>query len=371
MDSWRLIRSAPADGFTNMAVDEAILIAHSQGHVPPTVRLYAWEPPAISTGYFQRVAHDVDLDACARAGIGVVRRLTGGRAVLHADEVTYSVVVAEAGLQNAAASDGIVASAPFQKSVRGFGPPNPPSSGGLGGRTPYEPVNRTTSPTGPTGPAGLMPPEEPPEPQIANCKLQIANCEMPAAGTGPAPGGAAVMAAYRMLSGGLIAGLARLGVEAWLAPGQRPLGGPAGADCFAAAAQCDLVARPPHPADPPGEVTHHAPHTTQHAGPALKICGSAQVRRQGVILQHGALPLALRVAAPYWRQAGAPPHATDLERLLGRRPTWEEVAEALAAGFAEALSLPLVAGELTSEERALSEQLRREKYATDAWNLRR
>jgi lipoate-protein ligase A len=90
--SWRLIRSAPADGATNMAVDEAILRAVVDGRVPPTLRFYAWEPPCLSLGRSQEVA-DVDLDALRAAGYGLVRRPTGGKAILHIGELTYSVIV--------------------------------------------------------------------------------------------------------------------------------------------------------------------------------------------------------------------------------------------------------------------------------------
>ncbi|MBO8129307.1 MAG: lipoate--protein ligase family protein [Peptococcaceae bacterium] len=78
-----------------MAVDEAILIHHSKGDVPPTIRFYGWDPPAVSTGYFQDLQREIDLDACRRLGVGWVRRVTGGRAILHDQEVTYSVVASE------------------------------------------------------------------------------------------------------------------------------------------------------------------------------------------------------------------------------------------------------------------------------------
>ena len=103
----------------------------------------------------------------------------------------------------------------------------------------------------------------------------------------------------------------------------------------------------------------------------LKICGSAQVRRDGVVLQHGALPLRLVDPSGFWCEPGAPPHATDLTSALGRRPEWEEVAEALAAGFAEALGVTLQPGNLTPREQESARQLRDARYATEAWNLRR
>jgi lipoate-protein ligase A len=89
--TWRLLISPPADGATNMAIDEAILRAVSAGLIPATLRLYAWEPPCLSLGRGQPGA-EVDRVACARDGAHIVRRPTGGRAILHTDELTYSVI---------------------------------------------------------------------------------------------------------------------------------------------------------------------------------------------------------------------------------------------------------------------------------------
>jgi len=74
-----------------MALDEAILEAVVQWLSPPTLRLYAWQPPCLSLGYAQPFA-DVNLEALAAQGWDVVRRPTGGRAILHADELTYAVI---------------------------------------------------------------------------------------------------------------------------------------------------------------------------------------------------------------------------------------------------------------------------------------
>ncbi len=87
---WRLIISPPAGGAWNMAVDEAILEAAGRGEVPPTLRLYAWEPPCLSLGYAQP-CKDADMSALKARGWEVVRRPTGGRAILHTDELTYAV----------------------------------------------------------------------------------------------------------------------------------------------------------------------------------------------------------------------------------------------------------------------------------------
>jgi lipoate-protein ligase A len=90
--TWRLIVDAEADGPSNMAADEAILRAVAAGSQPPTLRFYGWSPACLSLGRNQPLA-DADLAACRAAGIDVVRRPSGGQAVLHADELTYSVVL--------------------------------------------------------------------------------------------------------------------------------------------------------------------------------------------------------------------------------------------------------------------------------------
>jgi lipoate-protein ligase A len=89
---WRLVLHGEADGATNMAVDEAILSSVVTGASPPTLRFYAWSPPCLSLGRSQPLA-DVHLETCRAAGVDVVRRPTGGRAILHADELTYSLAL--------------------------------------------------------------------------------------------------------------------------------------------------------------------------------------------------------------------------------------------------------------------------------------
>jgi lipoate-protein ligase A len=90
METWRLITTNPASGSWNMAVDEAILELAGRSDVLPTLRLYAWDPPCLSLGYAQPFA-DVDTARLESRGWEVVRRVTGGRAILHTDELTYSV----------------------------------------------------------------------------------------------------------------------------------------------------------------------------------------------------------------------------------------------------------------------------------------
>lgn len=95
--AWRLLLSEPLDGAANMAVDEALLLARIAGQGPPTLRFFSWEPPTVSLGYGQPVDRRINLEACRRLGVGLVRRPTGGSAVYHDTrhrEVTYSVVAA-------------------------------------------------------------------------------------------------------------------------------------------------------------------------------------------------------------------------------------------------------------------------------------
>lgn len=92
MDQWRLIDDSPANGGRNMAIDVAILDSVIAGDSPPTVRFYGWNPYCLSLGYGQRW-REVDLERLEAHGYNLIRRPTGGRAVLHADEFTYSIAL--------------------------------------------------------------------------------------------------------------------------------------------------------------------------------------------------------------------------------------------------------------------------------------
>jgi lipoate-protein ligase A len=269
--TWRLLRSAPADGAANMAIDEAILHTIAAGHAPPTLRFYAWEPPCLSLGRAQEAA-DVDMNALKVAGFDLVRRPTGGKAILHADELTYSVIAPET------------------------------------------------------------------EPRVA--------------------GG--VVEGYRCLSAGLVRGLAKLGVTGIVADQRVP------------------PPSPPHRGGSQvlGPVCFEAPSDYEITVGGRKLVGSAQMRAHRAVLQHGALPLHGDIAricpllAAHPDPARVRARATTIEEALGKRASWDEVAEALAEGFAEALNLRLEPGALTKEERAQAKLLRAEKYATEAWTRR-
>ncbi len=94
---WRLLVTEPTDGATNMAIDEAVWLGRRAGATPPTIRFFAWAPSTVSLGYGQPLDRHVDVAACRRLGVGIVRRLTGGSAIYHDGpdrELTYSVVAA-------------------------------------------------------------------------------------------------------------------------------------------------------------------------------------------------------------------------------------------------------------------------------------
>ena len=90
---WRFVDTCARDAASNMALDEALLVMHEAGATLPTLRVYGWCQPTLSLGYAQNAHQEVDLAACQAQGVAVVRRPTGGRAVLHDQEVTYSVVM--------------------------------------------------------------------------------------------------------------------------------------------------------------------------------------------------------------------------------------------------------------------------------------
>lgn len=263
--TWRLLRSAPVGGAMNMATDEAILHAVAAGQAHPTLRFYAWEPPCLSLGRGQKDS-DIDREALQAMGYGLVRRPTGGKAILHIDELTYSVVAPET---------------------------DPRMAGG-------------------------------------------------------------VVASYRRFSAGLVRGLEKLGALDAMATGRRQ--------------------------EPSGEERRHAgpvcfevPSDYEITAQGRKLIGSAQMRAEGVVLQHGTIPLcgdiaricSLLISRP--DPASVRARATTVEKALGRPITWDEAAEAMAAGFAEALNLRLEPGTLSEEEVAQAEKLRDEKYATSAW----
>ena len=264
---WRLVITPPADGVWNMAVDEAIAVHAGRGEVAPTLRFYQWDPACVSLGRHQSLA-DIDLARCRGLGYDLVRCATGGRAILHTDELTYSVA----------------------------GPQDNPVLAG------------------------------------------------------------AVLDSYLRLSQGLLAGLSRLGLTVSKAPPTNRSGADAGPVCFEVPSVYEIVAG------------------------GKKLVGSAQSRRQGWVLQHGTLPLVGDVtrlvdvvavsneAERVELRAGLAERAVTAEQVLGRPVSFEEAAEALLAGFSEALGVHFASGEITEAESEMATMLVREVYGTDGWN---
>jgi lipoate-protein ligase A len=92
--AFRLLVTEPLDGAMNMAIDESLLESRLADAAPPALRFFAWDPATVSLGYGQPLDARIDTVAAARLGIGLVRRPTGGSAILHEGpelELTYSV----------------------------------------------------------------------------------------------------------------------------------------------------------------------------------------------------------------------------------------------------------------------------------------
>lgn len=241
--TWRLLIDDERPGAENMAVDRAILSCRAEGIVPPTLRLYRWRVPTVSLGRFQR-AEDVDLAACERRGLEVVRRPTGGRGVLHDDEVTYSIT--------AGVADGV-------------------------------------------------------------------------------PRGTA--ASYRHLCSVVASAYALLGVPAQLTA--RPRGRSESAACYLHATVADLSLG------------------------TEKLSGSAQVWNGDTVLQHGSFVVSRDCEAEAEVFGLDGEAARDLEgstatlsSALGRRPSSDEIADAVVEGLARALNVRIELGDIVGEESA-------------------
>jgi lipoate-protein ligase A len=255
--TWRLLLTEPQTGAENMALDEA-LMARARRSGENVLRVYSWSEPTLSLGRHQR-ARDVYLPALAREhGVAIVRRMTGGRALLHHREVTYSV-------------------------------------------------------------------------------------------TAPATGDGSLHRSYSAINEMLVAGLARLGVRVSPALPVARMPVPASAPCFEQPATGELVVN------------------------GRKLVGSAQVREDGALLQHGSILIEddqtlIGCLAAYPVGAVAP--AATLHDAMGRIPAVPEVASALFDAVRELHgtdATPLALDEQTLEQRARALA----RYRSDDWTWRR
>lgn len=92
---WLYLKSGKQDAFYNMALDELLMNKVRRGEIPPVIRLYEWETPTLSIGYFQKLEKEIDTEKVHSYGYQLVRRKTGGRGVLHDKELTYSLILPE------------------------------------------------------------------------------------------------------------------------------------------------------------------------------------------------------------------------------------------------------------------------------------
>ncbi len=92
---YRFLNTHVHDAAMNMAIDESILTHHLKGDVPPSLRVFRWSQPSISLGRFQSIEREIVSEQCLERGVALVRRPTGGRAVYHRDEFTYSIVMSK------------------------------------------------------------------------------------------------------------------------------------------------------------------------------------------------------------------------------------------------------------------------------------
>ncbi len=272
MRQMRSIRESDfRSGICNMAVDSAIVEAVGAGRQMPTLRLYGWKPFCLSLGYGQRI-RDADVDALQERGWNLVRRPTGGKAILHGDELTYSLCLS---LDHPLAGGDLIES-------------------------------------------------------------------------------------YRRISVGLLQALDCLGLSATArhqAASARQSA--AGAVCF--------------------ELSSH--YEITFAG--RKLVGSAQLRRKGVMLQHGTIPLRGDVAricdvlrfdseaALEAQKQRVRERTLSLAQVLARAPSWAEVASAFERGFTDAFELELIPGQLSECESARAEELALEQFANPEWTSKR
>lgn len=272
MRQTRIIRESEfSDGARNMAVDSAIAQAVGADCQPATLRLYGWKPHCLSLGYGQR-AREADAEALRRRGWELVRRPTGGKAILHGDELTYSLCLP---LDHPLASGDIVES-------------------------------------------------------------------------------------YRRLSAGLLRALDMLGLPALANPAQeRARSEASGPVCFVQPSHYEILVD------------------------GRKLIGSAQLRRKGVMLQHGTIPIRGDVARicdvlsfeaeteRNTQRLRTRERALTLAQALDRAPAWHEVADALKAGFVAAFGLDMQPGELSAEEDAEAEALVQDKFGNAGWTAKR
>jgi lipoate-protein ligase A len=256
MLTWRFLRDAPAHGAWNMAVDEVLMESVRAG-AAPTLRVYGWTPACLSFGRNQPAAGRYDAERIRALGVDIVRRPTGGRAVLHEAELTYSVTMPDRTLGSA-------------------------------------------------------------------------------------------RRAYRVINQVLARGLSRLGAAAIVQPegAGRPMPLPSTAPCFAEPV--------------PGEVLVGG----------RKLIGSAQYHAEGVLLQHGSIPLRPGAVSATLEHEGLVTSGTPayLESVTGAIVIFEMVADAIRTAWTAEVGRCEDADLTVDEFRAA--RARAEAYLDESWTWR-
>lgn len=267
-ETWAVLDSGSNDAATNMAIDEALLKWHSEGLIRPTIRFYGWTSPSLTVGHFQNVEKTIDFAGVEKHACDFVRRLTGGSAVLHDDEITYSIVVSESH-------------------------PKIPST-----------VNK----------------------------------------------------AYYALAKGLLKGYHALGIDAQFAISERELMRERSAVCFEKPAIYEMIVG------------------------GKKISGNAQLRKNGVLLQHGSIPMSFDADMLFdlfrfssERVRNRQRHsflnkAISIHELTDERFTFDQLRDAFLKGFEDCLDIQTEPLHLSKEQWQYILYLADTKYRTDAWN---
>ena len=304
--NWRLLITPPADGAANMALDEVLLNTVLAGG-PPTVRVYGWEPPCLSVGTNQPLAAQIDTEWCAANGITLVRRPTGGRAVLHDGpaELTYSLTALES---DGRVSGGVVES--YRKISAGL-------VLGLG--------------------------------HLGIAARMAAPGGQKVAATAPTATPAAIMADLR-------AELAAARSNGRPNPGSSD---PAGAVCFDEATDYEITVEGRKVIG--SAQTRRGGGILQQGSVLLHADLGRWARAFRFTGEIDRLNAQTRLAV---RMAG-------LDEFAPAPLTFDGVAQALIAGLSEALEVTLAPGTLTPAEQAAWSRLRADKYAATEWTFRK
>ncbi|MCK4240933.1 MAG: lipoate--protein ligase family protein, partial [Candidatus Atribacteria bacterium] len=249
----------------------------------PTIRFYQWSPPAVSLGYFQDLKKEVEVETCQDMGIDIVRRPTGGKAVLHDQELTYSFIISES----------------------------------------HPLVNDS------------------------------------------------ILVTYKKISRGIIRGLSYLGVKAELVPVRDKL----------EKNSLDEIDKTRIYHSDFKSICFSVPSQYEVQVEGKKIVGSAQVRKGGVVLQHGSLLIELEKdklfsvfnfpSVQIKERFELKFKATSLEEILKRKIDFSELSEILPRGFEEEFGVRLMEEKLTEPEEKISKDLLKNKYSTYEWNYLR